>query len=241
MTISKEPEYQEFYRCRTCGIDKVCANCAEVCHRGHGLSNTQSGVMICECGTSPNCLIKERPTLRVQGEKQSQQRTFSNQFRIVPLQVCSFAFTGPNYTKQAWFFCKTCFRNEQKGVCTTCAYVCHKGHDIRFGSESGFYCDCRERYGVTCKCAQHIVVTPDNLPRFRKPRHITAPEEEEEEEDSEDDNTCIVCMDQPKDALFYKCGHIAACMDCACMLKQRNDPCVICRESIDSVVRTFYV
>ena len=76
---------------------------------------------------------------------------------------------------------------------------------------------------------------------MRKPRHIVEEVESEEEEEDDDDDSCIVCMDQPKDALFYKCGHIAACMDCACMLKQRNDPCVICRKPIDSVVRTFFV
>ena len=222
-----EPEHQEYFICRTCGlVDGICSSCAEVCHRGHALSTKKSGTIICACGTSPHCLITSRPTLRVR----------------MPLRLCSFAFTGPNFTEQVWFFCRTCFRNEQKGICTSCAHVCHEGHNIQFGSESRFYCDCSDRYGMPCKCASHLVVAPDSQPRYRCLQVEGPKESEEEEEEEEDDgeNACIVCMDRGKNAMFYRCGHIAACMDCACMLKQRNDPCLICREPIEAVVRTFY-
>lgn len=238
LSTSNLAEYQEFYVCKTCGLTEgVCARCASVCHKGHTLSAARNGTIMCNCGSSPHCLIKQRPNLRVQ----------------VPLRICSFCFTGKNYAQQIWYYCRTCYRNEQKGVCATCASVCHSGHDVRFGSESRFYCDCSDRYGMMCRCREQPQCPPGSIPRKRKPRDeqlllTTGPTlvdqkaaGDEEEDPEESDDTCIVCMDQPKDALFYKCGHVAACMECACMLKQRKDPCIICREPIAEVIRIFKV
>ena len=42
--------------------------CVEICHKGHALSPLQSGIIFCSCGTSHNCLITERPTLRVKSK-----------------------------------------------------------------------------------------------------------------------------------------------------------------------------
>lgn len=66
-------------------------------------------------------------------------------------------------------------------------------------------------------------------------------EEEEDLEGDDEDDTCIICMDNPKNAVFYKCGHLATCMECACLLKQRKESCVICREKIEDVIRAFRV
>ena len=97
---------------------------------------------------------------------------------------------------------------------------------------------------------QQAIVPADSTPKWRKPKQITEqaiPEQEtahkKEKEDSDDiaDNSCLICMERPKDALFMRCGHLVSCMDCACMLKQRNDPCIICRDPIEKVIRTFRV
>ena len=91
------------------------------------------------------------------------------------------------------------------------------------------------------------------LPRQRKdfvaeikPATVLSIQEDkyEEEEDlggDNEDDTCIICMDSPKNAVFYKCGNLDTCMECACLLKQRKESCVICREKIEDVIRAFRV
>lgn len=166
-------------------------------------------------------------------------------------------FTGRNHEFQTWLTCKTCFRdNVSKSVCLNCSQICHRGHDVRPGNESRCYCDCSERYGVTCLCMRpRPPVIPGKLPVKRhegivnpldEAHRIELVEQKNEKKDERrvnysEDATCTVCMDQMKEALFYPCGHIVACMECACMLKQRNDPCIICRETIEDVVRTYKV
>ena len=170
-----------------------------------------------------------------------------------PIRICSLSFTGRTHEFQAWYFCRTCFRNMAKGVCITCAQTCHDGHDLVFGNESRFYCDCNERNGIPCKCLRpRKPIVPGQLPVKRAPGIIEPCEvttklieqkvEEEKRLDTyNEDDTCIICMDAKKEALFFPCGHVVSCMECGCLVKQRSDPCVICREKIDEVVRTFRV
>lgn len=174
---------------------------------------------------------------------------------IDPLRLCSLAFTGRQHQFQGWYFCRTCFRNMARGVCITCAQICHQGHDLVFGNESRFYCDCNERHGISCKCLRpRKPIVPGQL-SLERARGVVEPttesrvelieiknEDREERVDNyKEGDTCIVCMDAPKEALFFPCGHVVSCMECACLVKQRNDPCIICREKIDEVVRTFRV
>ena len=180
---------------------------------------------------------------------------------VDPLRLCSVKFTGRAFAFQSWFFCRTCFRDMQRGVCYTCSQICHQGHDLRYGNDSRFFCDCHERYAEVCRCQQPLPpLEPSLLARKRKPglREITeldaeetfpnlVPQNPHDADRSEklnyadDDNLCVVCMEGEKEALFYPCGHIVSCMECACMLKQRNEPCSICRKPITDVVRTYRV
>lgn len=50
---------------------------------------------------------------------------------------------------------------------------------------------------------------------------------------------CVVCMENPRNALIYRCGHIAVCFDCGKRLQERGRTCPICRGPITDVVRTF--
>jgi hypothetical protein len=64
---------------------------------------------------------------------------------------------------------------------------------------------------------------------------------DEDEGDGGDDDTCIVCMDQKKEALIAPCGHICTCVECGSMMKQRGQPCPICREPIAAIIRAYRV
>lgn len=58
---------------------------------------------------------------------------------------------------------------------------------------------------------------------------------------SEDDGSkCAICLDGPKNGLFFPCGHLCACMPCSEAL-QATAPhkCPICRAQITKVVRVF--
>lgn len=64
---------------------------------------------------------------------------------------------------QHWYNCYTCGLVWDKGCCTLCALVCHKGHDISYSRYSSFFCDCGaenssaiEQNRVSCTCLSPI-------------------------------------------------------------------------------------
>jgi len=54
-----------------------------------------------------------------------------------------------------------------------------------------------------------------------------------------DDKTCVVCMEKPRNCIFYKCGHNGTCIACANVLKAQNGSCPLCRAVIVDVVKTY--
>ena len=46
---------------------------------------------------------------------------------------------------------------------------------------------------------------------------------------------CQICYDEEVDALFYECGHVCACVECA----RQCDSCPICRKDINKVVKMY--
>lgn len=55
------------------------------------------------------------------------------------------------------------------------------------------------------------------------------------------DDTCVVCLENPKNATIVHggTGHGCCCFECATMIKERGDGCPVCRASIDLVIRQF--
>lgn len=60
-------------------------------------------------------------------------------------------------------------------------------------------------------------------------------------EDTDVNTKCIICMENPKNATLIHgdTGHCCCCWACAQVLKQRMDPCPICRAPIEHVIRQF--
>ncbi|KAL9979958.1 hypothetical protein ACROYT_G008481 [Oculina patagonica] len=61
-------------------------------------------------------------------------------------------------------------------------------------------------------------------------------------EDADDSSVkCIICLEQPKNATLIHgdTGHCCSCWACAIVLKQRGDPCPVCRAPIKQVIRQF--
>ena len=75
------------------------------------------------------------------------------------LRTCSFVETGGDFVEQHWYNCYTCGLLWDKGCCSLCAQVCHKGHDVGYSRRSSFFCDCGaevasagDKNRVSCKC-----------------------------------------------------------------------------------------
>lgn len=46
---------------------------------------------------------------------------------------------------------------------------------------------------------------------------------------------CRICYEEEMDALFYDCGHVAACEGCA----KQVDICPVCRKSVRAIVKIW--
>jgi hypothetical protein len=51
--------------------------------------------------------------------------------------------------------------------------------------------------------------------------------------------SCVVCLDEPRTAFLYPCGHNCVCLDCGAKLKAQDQKCPICRTKIQDSVKVF--
>lgn len=59
--------------------------------------------------------------------------------------ICTYSITGDQFAPQSYRCCYTCGLTEGRGVCLSCANVCHSNHDLGDTIQSdSFFCDCRE-------------------------------------------------------------------------------------------------
>ncbi|KAM3137634.1 hypothetical protein pb186bvf_010248 [Paramecium bursaria] len=58
-------------------------------------------------------------------------------------------------------------------------------------------------------------------------------------QEAQDSDQCVICFINPKDTIFYKCGHKAACYKCSSLF--RNGKCPICRGKIIDIIQQFDV
>jgi hypothetical protein len=61
--------------------------------------------------------------------------------QIIP-NCCTYTSTAGDFTDQHWYNCYTCGLVYDKGCCSLCAQICHKGHDVGYSRKSSFFCDC---------------------------------------------------------------------------------------------------
>ena len=65
-------------------------------------------------------------------------------------RCCTYVSTSGNFSEQHWYNCYTCGLLWDKGCCSLCAQVCHKGHDVTYSRKSSFFCDCGAEVGTDC-------------------------------------------------------------------------------------------
>ncbi|RZF46968.1 hypothetical protein LSTR_LSTR017013 [Laodelphax striatellus] len=66
-------------------------------------------------------------------------------------KLCTFTITQKEFMNQHWYHCHTCKMVDGVGVCTVCARVCHKGHDVTYAKYGNFFCDCGAKENGACQ------------------------------------------------------------------------------------------
>uniref|UniRef100_A0A6B2EA35 Putative e3 ubiquitin-protein ligase ubr4 n=1 Tax=Phlebotomus kandelakii TaxID=1109342 RepID=A0A6B2EA35_9DIPT len=65
-------------------------------------------------------------------------------------KLCTFSITQKEFMNQHWYHCHTCKMVDGAGVCSVCARVCHKNHDISYAKYGNFFCDCGAKNDGSC-------------------------------------------------------------------------------------------
>lgn len=76
--------------------------------------------------------------------------------QIIP-NCCTYTSTAGDFTDQHWYNCYSCGLVYDKGCCSLCAQICHKGHDVGYSRKSSFFCDCGAQVRTSsgrlkCRC-----------------------------------------------------------------------------------------
>uniref|UniRef100_A0A8C2KCQ3 Ubiquitin protein ligase E3 component n-recognin 4 n=1 Tax=Cyprinus carpio TaxID=7962 RepID=A0A8C2KCQ3_CYPCA len=66
-------------------------------------------------------------------------------------KLCTFTITQKEFMNQHWYHCHTCKMVDGVGVCTVCAKVCHKDHEISYAKYGSFFCDCGAKEDGSCQ------------------------------------------------------------------------------------------
>jgi ribosomal protein L12E/L44/L45/RPP1/RPP2 len=65
-------------------------------------------------------------------------------------KLCTFTVTKKDFKNQHWYYCHTCKMVDRIGMCTICAKVCHKDHDVSYAKYGSFFCDCGAKEDGSC-------------------------------------------------------------------------------------------
>lgn len=66
-------------------------------------------------------------------------------------KLCTFTVTQKEFMNQHWYHCHTCRMLDGVGVCSVCARVCHRGHDLSYAKYGNFFCDCGAKEDGSCQ------------------------------------------------------------------------------------------
>ncbi len=164
---------QEWYHCLTCELDKshkmgICKSCKETCHKGHNVQLGGNNKFLCDCGPVMASKLHVQTKCQTLALAPAQLLTASlHSAHAVADQVCTRAETGQGvYAEQVYYECLTCkltMKPDGKGICQTCADVCHKGHDLRLAGTGKFYCDCPDAVGSQVPGGKCLACMPHDV------------------------------------------------------------------------------
>lgn len=67
------------------------------------------------------------------------------------VKLCTYSISNKQFMNQHWYHCHTCKMVDKAGVCSVCARVCHKNHDISYAKYGNFFCDCGAKEDNSCQ------------------------------------------------------------------------------------------
>ncbi|CAK9290710.1 unnamed protein product [Gordionus sp. m RMFG-2023] len=88
-----------------------------------------------------------------------------SEYNDLNVDICTFTFTNKEFIEQHWYNCHTCSMVDGVGVCSPCARICHKGHDVTYSKYGSFFCDCGAKEDGSCKALvinNNVSLSPDN-------------------------------------------------------------------------------
>lgn len=83
-------------------------------------------------------------------------------------KLCTYSISQKDFINQHWYNCHTCKMTDKAGVCSVCARVCHKNHDISYSKYGNFFCDCGAKEDGSCQALNKRSNFPDNLAMMGK-------------------------------------------------------------------------
>lgn len=100
-------------------------------------------------GNSQSDWVDEGPCFNI-GEDDDESVVDDSDDESICNKLCTFTLTQKEFVNQHWYHCHTCNMVDRNGICTICAKVCHKDHDISYAKFGAFFCDCAGRENSTC-------------------------------------------------------------------------------------------
>lgn len=79
-------------------------------------------------------------------------------------KLCTFTITQKEFMNQHWYHCHTCNMVDGVGVCSVCAKVCHRGHDVTYAKYGNFFCDCGAKEDGSCQALTKRSPQTSDLP-----------------------------------------------------------------------------
>ncbi|XP_060810461.1 E3 ubiquitin-protein ligase UBR4 isoform X2 [Amyelois transitella] len=83
----------------------------------------------------------------------------SDEDAMLQYKLCTFTVTQREFMNQHWYHCHSCKMVDGVGVCTVCARVCHRGHDVSYAKFGNFFCDCGAKPDSSCQALVKRSVT----------------------------------------------------------------------------------
>ncbi|XP_013144239.1 PREDICTED: E3 ubiquitin-protein ligase UBR4 [Papilio polytes] len=94
-----------------------------------------------------------------QNDEEDTSADDSDEDAMLQYKLCTFTVTQREFMNQHWYHCHTCKMVDGVGVCTVCARVCHRGHDVSYAKFGNFFCDCGAKPDSSCQALVKRSVT----------------------------------------------------------------------------------
>jgi len=120
------------------GYDTLASDQSELLAQNTRQKDSRAGEV--EEGTRP--AREQRNSSGERRDQVSKEEDHGDSDDCIDSRCCTFTVTGSQFVEQHWYFCYTCGLSGSEGMCSICAQVCHKGHEISYSRRSRFFCDC---------------------------------------------------------------------------------------------------